>query len=85
MLIPVLLHINHISGAIRAFLLYGDGGSIESCLNIKHLLSQYKCNALSGVSRDMLIPLGERTSVDDILQRLEGIFGNVSTTQTLKH
>ena len=31
----------------------------------------------------MLVPLGESASVDDILQKLDGFFGHVATTQTL--
>ena len=31
----------------------------------------------------MLVPLGESASVDDILQKLDGFFGDVATTQTL--
>ena len=49
----------------------------------EHLLLQAMRNSLRGVARDMLIHLGENASVDDILQKLDGFFGNVATTQTL--
>ena len=49
----------------------------------EHLLLQAMRNSLRGVARDMLIPLAENASVDDILQKLDGFFGNVATTQTL--
>lgn len=49
----------------------------------EHLLLQTMRNSLRGVARDMLIPLRENASVDDILQKQDGFFGNVATTQTL--
>ena len=49
----------------------------------EHLLLQAMRNSLRGVASDMLNPLGENASVDDILQKLDGFFGKVATTQTL--
>ena len=48
-----------------------------------HLLMQAIRNSLRGAARDMLIPLGENASVEDILNKLDGFYGNVSTTHTL--
>ena len=31
----------------------------------------------------MLVPLGENAKVDDILNELDGFYGNVSSTETL--
>ena len=31
----------------------------------------------------MLVPLGENAKVDDILNKLDGFYGNVSSTETL--
>ena len=48
-----------------------------------HLLMQAIRNSLRGAARDMLIPLGENASVEDIVNKLDGFYGNVSTTHTL--
>lgn len=47
------------------------------------LLLQAIRNSLRGTAREMLIPLGEDASVDDILEKLDGFYGDVDTTQTL--
>lgn len=39
--------------------------------------------SLRGSARDMLIPLGESATVDEILQKLDGFYDDPSTTQTL--
>ena len=49
----------------------------------KYLLLQAIRNSLRRTAYDMRVPLGESASVDDILQKLDGFFGNVDTTQTL--
>ena len=58
------------------------------CLKNNDLLSEHVVlqairNSLRGTARDMLIPLGETATVDDILRKLDGFFGNVATIQTL--
>lgn len=40
-------------------------------------------NSLKGSARSMLVPLGENAKVDDILNKLDGFYGNVSSTETL--
>ncbi|MCG8044576.1 MAG: hypothetical protein JAY66_02630 [Candidatus Thiodiazotropha taylori] len=40
-------------------------------------------NSLRGSARDVIIPLGENASVDEILAKLEGFYGIVSTGATL--
>lgn len=49
----------------------------------EHLLFQSIRNSLRGTARDMLVPLGEHATVDDILEKLDGFFGNVFTSETL--
>ena len=49
----------------------------------EHTLLQSIRNSLRGSARDMLIPLGELASVDDILEKLEGFYGIVSSGATL--
>ena len=49
----------------------------------EHVLLQAIRNSLKGAARSMLVPLGENASVDDILNKLDGFYGNVSTTETL--
>ena len=39
--------------------------------------------SLRGAARDLLIPLGEDASVDELLDKLDGFYGNVSTTETI--
>ena len=48
-----------------------------------HLLLQAIRNSLKGTARSMLVPLGESASVKDILLKLDGFYGNVSTSETL--
>lgn len=40
-------------------------------------------NSLRGCARDFIIPLGENATVDEILDKLEGFYGIVSTGATL--
>ena len=39
--------------------------------------------SLHGAARDLLIPLGEDPSVDEVLDKLDGFYGNVSTPETI--
>ena len=48
-----------------------------------HLLLQAIRNSLKGTARSMLVPLGESAYVKDILLKLDGFYGNVSTNETL--
>ncbi|MCG8031950.1 MAG: hypothetical protein JAZ03_07220 [Candidatus Thiodiazotropha taylori] len=48
-----------------------------------HILFQSIRNSLRGTARDMLVPLGEHATVDEILEKLDGFFGNVYTSETL--
>lgn len=49
----------------------------------EHLLLQAIRNSLRGTARSMLVPLGENATVENILDKLDGFFGNVSTSETL--
>lgn len=49
----------------------------------EHVLLQSIRNSLKGTARAMLVPLGEHASVQDILNKLDGFYGNVSTSETL--
>ena len=49
----------------------------------EHLLLQAIRNSLKGTARSLLVPLGETASVQDILSKLDGFYGNVSTSETL--
>lgn len=49
----------------------------------EHVLLQSIRNSLKGDARTMLVPLGEHASVSDILNKLDGFYGNVSTSETL--
>lgn len=49
----------------------------------EHLLLQSIRNSLRGTARNMLVPLGESATVDDILEKLDGFYGNVCTSETL--
>lgn len=40
-------------------------------------------NSLKGSARSILVPLGENASVIDILDKLDGFYGNVSSSETL--
>ena len=47
------------------------------------LLLQAIRKSLKGTARDMLVPLGEDASVSDIVARLDGFYGNVSSSKVL--
>lgn len=49
----------------------------------EHMLLQSIRNSLKGVARAMLVSLGEQATVKDILHKLDGFYGNVSTSETL--
>lgn len=48
-----------------------------------HIVLQSIRDSLKGSARSMLVPLGEKATVDDILNKFEGFYGNVSTGETL--
>ena len=39
--------------------------------------------SLRGAARELLVPLGEEASIDEVLQKLDGFYGNVSTAETI--
>ena len=47
----------------------------------EHLLLQAIRNFLKGTARNMLVPLGESAIADDILEKLDGFYGNVCTVK----
>ena len=47
-----------------------------------HLLYAIR-NSLKGSARSLLVPLGENATVTDILHKLDGFYGNVSSSETL--
>lgn len=47
------------------------------------VLKQTIRNSLKGFARSMLVPLGEDATVSDILNKLDGFYGNVSSSETL--
>lgn len=49
----------------------------------EHVLLQSIRNSLKGSARSMLVPLGESATVTDILTKLDGFYGNVSSSETL--
>lgn len=49
----------------------------------EHTLLQSIRNSLRGSARDMLIPLGETATVQQVLDKLEGFYGIVSSGSTL--
>lgn len=49
----------------------------------EHILLQSIRNSLRGTAREMLVPLGNTATVKDILDKLDGFFGNVYTGETL--
>lgn len=58
------------------------------CLQNSHYLPEHVLlyairNSLKGSARSLLIPLGESASVTDILHKLDGFYGNVSSSETL--
>ena len=48
-----------------------------------HLLIQAIGNSLKSTARSMLVLLGERASIKDVLLKFDGFYGNVSTSETL--
>ena len=48
----------------------------------EHVLQAIR-TSLKGTARSMLVPLGENASIDDILNKLDGFYGNVSSSETL--
>lgn len=56
------------------------------CLKNQHpeyIVLQCVRSSLKGVAREMLIPLGESATVDEILQKLEDFYGNVFTAENI--
>lgn len=49
----------------------------------EHIVLQAIRNSLKGSARSLLVPLGENASVTDILNKLDGFYGNVSSSETL--
>ncbi|MCG8113319.1 MAG: hypothetical protein N0E59_21415 [Candidatus Thiodiazotropha taylori] len=49
----------------------------------EHVLLQSIRNSLKGSARNILVPLGEDASVEDILNKLDGFYGNVCSSETL--
>ena len=49
----------------------------------EHLLLQAICNSLRGTAHNMLVPLGESATADNILEKLDGFYGNVCNSETL--
>ena len=39
--------------------------------------------SLRGAARELLVPMGEDASVDEVLEKLDGFYGNVSTAETI--
>ena len=48
-----------------------------------HLILQAIRASLRGTARQMLIPLGEKASISDVLKKLDTLFGNVSSAETV--
>ena len=56
------------------------------CLKNQHpeyIVVQCVRSTLKGVGREMLIPLGESATVDEILQKLEDFYGNVLNAENI--
>ena len=49
----------------------------------EHVLLQSIRNSLKGSARSLLVPLGENAKVTDILNKLDGFYGNVNSRETL--
>ena len=49
----------------------------------EHILLQSVRNSLKGLARSMLVSIGENASLQDILAKLDGFFGNVASGETL--
>ena len=48
-----------------------------------HVILQSIHNSLKGSVRAMLVPLGENATIEDILSKLDGFYGNVAAGETL--
>lgn len=55
----------------------------SSYLTDPSILLQAIRNSLRGTARSMLVSLGEKATVADILGKLDGFYGNVSSSETL--
>ena len=49
----------------------------------EHILLQSIRNSLKGVAREIVVSLGEGSTVSDIIEKLDGFYGNVSSSETL--
>ena len=49
-----------------------------------HILQESIRNSLKGRARTVLLHLGERASISDVIAELEAIYGNVATSERLK-
>ncbi|XP_062621853.1 uncharacterized protein LOC134283423 [Saccostrea cucullata] len=49
----------------------------------EHILLQAIRNSLKGLARSMLVSVGDKASIQDILKKLDGFFGNVASGETL--
>ena len=49
----------------------------------EHIVLQAFRNSLKSSARSLLVPLGENASVTDILNKFDGFYGNVSSSETL--
>ena len=49
----------------------------------EHMLLHSIRTSLRGAARDMLIPLGEDASVNDVIGKLDDFYGNVSSAETI--
>ena len=49
----------------------------------EHIVLQTIRNSLKGSARSLFVPLGENASVTDILNKLDGFYGNVFSGETL--
>ena len=48
----------------------------------EHILLQSIRNSLKGSARSSLVPLGENATVDEVLDKLDGFYGNVCSSET---
>ncbi|XP_062566929.1 uncharacterized protein LOC134229238 [Saccostrea cucullata] len=49
----------------------------------EHILLQAVRNSLKGLARSMLVSVGDKASIQDILRKLDGFFGNVASGEKL--
>lgn len=49
----------------------------------EHVLLLSIRTSLRGAARDLLVPLGENATVDQVLNKLDGFYGNVSSAETI--